>query len=101
VVGCLVLLGAGAVEAAITKHPERPRHHSSEPVVMPRTARRWAGNVLTAWRSSRTIPLLRQPSANVLIERKLGTWGTARNWNTVLKLGALARDREKHPGASR
>ena len=26
-----------------------------------------------------------------LIERKLGTRGTARNWNTVLKLGALAR----------
>jgi uncharacterized protein (DUF1697 family) len=25
-----------------------------------------------------------------LIERKLGTAGTARNWNTVLKLGALA-----------
>jgi len=25
-----------------------------------------------------------------LIERKLGTRGTARNWNTVLKLGALA-----------
>jgi uncharacterized protein (DUF1697 family) len=27
---------------------------------------------------------------NVVIERKLGTRGTARNWNTVLKLGALA-----------
>jgi uncharacterized protein (DUF1697 family) len=27
---------------------------------------------------------------NTLIERKLGTRGTARNWNTVLKLGALA-----------
>lgn len=27
---------------------------------------------------------------NALIERKLGTQGTARNWNTVLKLGALA-----------
>ena len=26
----------------------------------------------------------------VLIERKLGTSGTARNWNTVVKLGALA-----------
>ena len=26
---------------------------------------------------------------NLLIERKLGTRGTARNWNTVLKLGAL------------
>ena len=25
-----------------------------------------------------------------IIERKLGTRGTARNWNTVLKLGALA-----------
>lgn len=28
---------------------------------------------------------------NVLIEAKLGTKGTARNWNTVLKLAALAR----------
>ena len=27
-----------------------------------------------------------------LIERKLGTRGTGRNWNTVLKLGALAAD---------
>jgi uncharacterized protein (DUF1697 family) len=27
---------------------------------------------------------------NALIERKLGTRGTARNWNTILKLGALA-----------
>jgi len=27
---------------------------------------------------------------NTLIERKLGTRGTGRNWNTVLKLGALA-----------
>jgi uncharacterized protein (DUF1697 family) len=26
-----------------------------------------------------------------LLERKLGTRGTARNWNTVLKLGALAQ----------
>ena len=26
-----------------------------------------------------------------VIERKLGTRGTARNWNTVLKLAALAR----------
>jgi uncharacterized protein (DUF1697 family) len=25
-----------------------------------------------------------------VIERKLGARGTARNWNTVLKLGALA-----------
>jgi uncharacterized protein (DUF1697 family) len=25
-----------------------------------------------------------------LIEKKLGTRGTARNWNTVVKLGALA-----------
>jgi uncharacterized protein (DUF1697 family) len=24
-----------------------------------------------------------------LIEKKLGTRGTARNWNTVLKLGAM------------
>jgi uncharacterized protein (DUF1697 family) len=29
---------------------------------------------------------------NALIERKLGTRGTGRNWNTVLKLGALADD---------
>ena len=28
---------------------------------------------------------------NTLIERKLGTQGTARNWNTVLKLAELAR----------
>jgi uncharacterized protein (DUF1697 family) len=27
---------------------------------------------------------------NTLIEKKLGTRGTGRNWNTVLKLGALA-----------
>jgi uncharacterized protein (DUF1697 family) len=27
---------------------------------------------------------------NALIERKLGTRGTGRNWNTVLKLGAIA-----------
>jgi uncharacterized protein (DUF1697 family) len=27
---------------------------------------------------------------NVLIERKLGTRGTGRNWNTVIKLGTLA-----------
>jgi uncharacterized protein (DUF1697 family) len=36
---------------------------------------------------------------NALIERKLGTRGTARNWNTVLKLDTLAQDREQHPGA--
>jgi uncharacterized protein (DUF1697 family) len=30
---------------------------------------------------------------NALIEQKLGTRGTARNWNTVLKLGAIAADR--------
>lgn len=29
---------------------------------------------------------------NTLIERKLGTRGTARNWNTVLKLAALAKE---------
>jgi uncharacterized protein (DUF1697 family) len=29
-----------------------------------------------------------------LIERKLGTRSTARNWNTVLKLGALVSERE-------
>ncbi|MGH9365414.1 MAG: DUF1697 domain-containing protein [Thermoanaerobaculia bacterium] len=28
---------------------------------------------------------------SALIERKLGTSGTGRNWNTVLKLGALAK----------
>jgi uncharacterized protein (DUF1697 family) len=28
---------------------------------------------------------------NTLIEKKLGTRGTGRNWNTVLKLGALAK----------
>jgi len=28
---------------------------------------------------------------NALIEKKLGTRATARNWNTVLKLGALAK----------
>jgi len=27
---------------------------------------------------------------NALIEQKLGTQGTARNWNTVLKLASLA-----------
>ncbi|HZE75935.1 MAG TPA: hypothetical protein VE091_11545, partial [Gemmatimonadales bacterium] len=27
---------------------------------------------------------------NAIIEKKLGTRGTGRNWNTVLKLGALA-----------
>jgi len=29
---------------------------------------------------------------NAVIERKLATRGTARNWNTVLKLAALAKD---------
>ncbi|MBV9637721.1 MAG: DUF1697 domain-containing protein [Methylobacteriaceae bacterium] len=29
---------------------------------------------------------------NTLIERKLGARGTARNWNTVLRLAALARE---------
>lgn len=29
---------------------------------------------------------------NALIEKKLGTRGTARNWNTILKLAALVRD---------
>jgi uncharacterized protein (DUF1697 family) len=28
---------------------------------------------------------------NSVIEKKLGSSGTARNWNTVLKLAALAR----------
>ena len=28
---------------------------------------------------------------HTLVEKKLGTRGTGRNWNTVLKLGALAR----------
>jgi len=31
----------------------------------------------------------RSKLTNTLIERKLGTRGTARNWNTVLKIGAL------------
>jgi uncharacterized protein (DUF1697 family) len=31
----------------------------------------------------------RSKLTNVLVEKKLGTRGTARNWNTVLKLGAL------------
>ena len=29
---------------------------------------------------------------NVVIEKKLGTRGTARNWNTILRLDALARE---------
>lgn len=33
----------------------------------------------------------RSKLTNALIEKKLGTRGTARNWNTVLKLDALAR----------
>ena len=33
----------------------------------------------------------RSKLTGALIEKKLGTVGTARNWNTVLKLGALAR----------
>jgi uncharacterized protein (DUF1697 family) len=33
-----------------------------------------------------------------LIEQKLGTRGTARNWNTVLKLAAIADDVESGPG---
>ena len=32
----------------------------------------------------------RSKLTNALIERKLGVAGTARNWNTVLKLAALA-----------
>ncbi|HKE83118.1 MAG TPA: DUF1697 domain-containing protein [Vicinamibacterales bacterium] len=32
----------------------------------------------------------RSKVTSALIEKKLGTRGTARNWNTVLKLGALA-----------
>jgi uncharacterized protein (DUF1697 family) len=32
----------------------------------------------------------RSPLTNVLLEKKLGIRGTARNWNTVLKLAALA-----------
>jgi uncharacterized protein (DUF1697 family) len=32
---------------------------------------------------------------NVLIEKKLGTRGTGRNWNTVVKLGALAATLEE------
>jgi uncharacterized protein (DUF1697 family) len=33
----------------------------------------------------------RSKLTNAVIEKKLGTRGTARNWNTVLKLDALAR----------
>jgi uncharacterized protein (DUF1697 family) len=32
---------------------------------------------------------------NVIIEKKIGTRGTARNWNTTLKLLALAGQSEK------
>jgi uncharacterized protein (DUF1697 family) len=37
---------------------------------------------------------------NALLEKKLGTRGTARNWNTVRKLGALAGERRivRSPG---
>lgn len=34
----------------------------------------------------------RSKLTNTLIERKLGSRGTGRNWNTVLKLAALARE---------
>lgn len=34
----------------------------------------------------------RSKLTNVLIERKLGARGTARNWNTVLKLAALTQE---------
>ena len=34
----------------------------------------------------------RSKLTNVLIERKLGTRGTARNWNTALKIAGLARE---------
>jgi uncharacterized protein (DUF1697 family) len=34
----------------------------------------------------------RSKLTNAVIERKLGTSGTARNWNTTLKLAALAED---------
>lgn len=34
----------------------------------------------------------RSKLTNAVIERKLGTRGTARNWNTVMKLAALAED---------
>jgi uncharacterized protein (DUF1697 family) len=30
---------------------------------------------------------------NVLLEKKLGIRGTARNWNTVLKIAALADEK--------
>jgi uncharacterized protein (DUF1697 family) len=33
----------------------------------------------------------RSKLTNAMIEKKLGTRGTARNWNTVLKLGALCQ----------
>ncbi len=31
-------------------------------------------------------------NTNVFIERQVGSRGTGRNWNTVLKLGALAEE---------
>ncbi len=34
--------------------------------------------------------IARSPLTNALIEKKLGTRATGRNWNTVLKVGALA-----------
>jgi uncharacterized protein (DUF1697 family) len=34
----------------------------------------------------------RSKLTNVMIEKTLGARGTARNWNTVLKLDALVRD---------
>jgi uncharacterized protein (DUF1697 family) len=42
----------------------------------------------------------RSKLTNVLIESKLGTSGTARNWNTVLKLGALAEEIDSPSSAS-
>lgn len=38
---------------------------------------------------SKKISLLR--AVNVLIERKLETRGTSRNWNAVLKISAMAQ----------
>jgi len=35
----------------------------------------------------------RSPLTNVLLEKKLGIRGTARNWNTVLKIAALADEK--------
>jgi uncharacterized protein (DUF1697 family) len=40
----------------------------------------------------------RSKVTGAFIDKKLGTRGTGRNWNTVLKLGALARGPASHAG---